>query len=112
MATAAHKVGATTFTTPSDRELVITRVVDAPRTLVFEAWTSPEHLPQRMLGPSGWTMPVCEVDLVPRGSRHFVWRQSDGTEIAMRAVYREIGPPERLPSAPSLCAGWPATPHT
>ena len=112
MATAAHKVGATTFTTPSDRELVITRVVDAPRTLVFEAWTSPEHLPQWMLGPSGWTMPVCEVDLVPGGSWHFVWRQSDGTEMEMRGVYREIAPPERLVSTESWGGDWPETLNT
>src|SRR5712691_5774398 len=109
MATAAHKVGATTFTTPSDRELVITRVVDAPRTLVFEAWTSPQHLPQWMLGPSGWTMPVCEVDLRPGGSWHFVWRQSDGTEMERRGVYREVAPPERLVSTESWGGDWPET---
>jgi uncharacterized protein YndB with AHSA1/START domain len=112
MATAAHKVGATTFTTPSDRELVITRVVDAPRTLVFEAWTSPEHLPQWMVGPTGWTMPVCEVDLRPGGSWHFVWRQSDGTEMEMRGVYREIAPPERLVSTESWGGDWPETLNT
>jgi len=93
-------------------ELVITRVVDAPRTLVFEAWTSPEHLPQWMLGPSGWTMPVCEVDLRPGGSWHFVWRQSDGTEMEMRGVYREIAPPERLVSTESLGGDWPETLNT
>ncbi len=112
MATAAHKVGATTFTTPSDRELVITRVVDAPRTLVFEAWTSPEHLPQWMLGPSGWTMPVCEVDLRPGGSWHFVWRQSEGTEMEMRGVYREIAPPELLVTTESWGGDWPETLNT
>ena len=43
-----------TLTTPSDREIVVTRIVDAPRHLVFEAWTNPKHLPQWMLGPPGW----------------------------------------------------------
>jgi len=54
---------ATKVTTPSDREVVMTRDFAAPRRLVFEAWTSPMHLPHWLLGPSGWTMPVCEVDL-------------------------------------------------
>jgi uncharacterized protein YndB with AHSA1/START domain len=89
---------ATTYTTPSDRELVMTRVFDAPRRLVWEALTSAEHLQHWMLGREGWTMPVCEADLRPGGAWHFVWRQSDGTEIEMRGEYREIEPPERLVS--------------
>ena len=80
-------------TTPSDREIVMTRVFDAPRRLVFEAWTNPEHLPHWMLGPQGWTMPVCEIDLRPGGAWHFVWRRSDGTEMGMHGVYQEIVPP-------------------
>ncbi len=111
MATAS-RVGATTFTTPSDRELVMTRVFDAPRRLVFEAWTSPEHLPHWMLGPEGWTMPVCEIDLRPGGEWHFVWRRSDGTEMEMRGVYREIVPPERLVSTESWGGDWPETLNT
>jgi uncharacterized protein YndB with AHSA1/START domain len=95
MATAT-KVGVTTFTTPSDREVVMARVFDAPRRLVFDAWTSPEHLPHWMLGPSGWTMPVCEIDLRPGGAYRYVWRRSDGTEMGMGGVYKEIAPPERL----------------
>jgi uncharacterized protein YndB with AHSA1/START domain len=87
---AANSVSATTFTTPSDREIRMTRVFDAPRRLVFEAWTNPKHLPHWMLGPEGWTMPVCEIDLRPGGAWHFVWRRSDGTEMEMRGVYREI----------------------
>src|SRR5438132_6853597 len=76
--------GATAFTTPSDREIVVTRVVKAPRRLVFEAWTDPRHLPHWLLGPQGWTMPVCEIDLRPGGAWHFVWRRSEGTEMGMR----------------------------
>ena len=70
---------------------VMTRVFDAPRRLVFEAWTNPEHLPHWMLGPEGWTMPVCEIDLRPGGAWHFVWRRSDGTEMGMRGAYHEHG---------------------
>jgi uncharacterized protein YndB with AHSA1/START domain len=97
---------------PSDREIVMTRVVDAPRTLVFEAWTNPEHVPHWMLGPSGWTMPVCEIKLQPGGTWHFVWRRSDGTEMAMRGVYREITPPDRIVYTESWGGDWAETLNT
>jgi uncharacterized protein YndB with AHSA1/START domain len=51
----------------------MTRVFDAPRKLVFEAWTNAKHVPRWMLGPEGWTMPVCEIDLRPGGAWRFVW---------------------------------------
>jgi uncharacterized protein YndB with AHSA1/START domain len=108
----ANKVGTTTLTTPSDREVVITRVVHAPRRLVWEAWTNPEHLPHWMLGPEGWTMPVCEIDLRPGGAWHFVWRRTDGTEMPMRGAYREVAPPERLVSTESWGGDWPETVNT
>jgi uncharacterized protein YndB with AHSA1/START domain len=110
--TATNKVGATKFTTPSDRELVTTRVFDAPRRLVWEAWTTPKHVQRWMLGPSGWTMPVCEIDLRPGGAWHFVWRRADGTEMAMRGVYREVTPPERLVATESWGGDWPETVNT
>ena len=108
----ANKADATTFTTLSDREIVITRVFDAPHRLVFETWTNPEHLPHWMLGPSGWTMPVCEIDLRPGGAWHFGWRHSNGTEMEMRGVYQEIVPPERLVSTESWGGDWPETLNT
>ena len=108
----ANKVGSTTFTTPSDREVVMTRVFDAPRSLVWEAWTNPEHVPQWLLGPEGWTMPVCEIDLRPGGEWHFVWRRTDGTEMEMRGEYREITPPERLVCTESWGGDWPETLNT
>ena len=110
--TTANKIGVTTFTTPSDREVVMTREVDAPRELVFDAWTKPEHVPEWMLGPSGWTMPVCEIDLRPGGAWHFVWRRADGTEMEMRGEYREVTPPERLVSTESWGGDWPETINT
>jgi uncharacterized protein YndB with AHSA1/START domain len=106
------KHNATTLTTPSDREIVITRVVDAPRRLVFEAYTRAEHLPHWLLGPQGWSMPVCEIDLRPGGAWRFVWRRSDGTEMEMRGVYQEIVPPERLVSRESWGGDWPETLNT
>jgi uncharacterized protein YndB with AHSA1/START domain len=98
--------------TPTEREIVVTRVFDAPCRLVFDAWTNPRHVPRWMLGPEGWTMPVCEIDLRPGGAWHFVWRRSDGTEMAMRGVYREITPPERLVSTESWGGDWPETLNT
>jgi len=98
--------------TPSDCEIVVTRVLNAPRQLVFDAWTNPKYLPQWLLGPEGWTMPVCEVDLRVGGAWRFVWRQADGTEMAMHGVYREITPPERLVSIESWGGDWPETVNT
>jgi uncharacterized protein YndB with AHSA1/START domain len=108
----AKSNAATTLTTPSDREIIVTRVVAAPRRLVFEAFTNPEHLPHWMLGPDGWTMPVCEIDLRPGGAWHFVWRSADGTEMSMRGLYKEVVPPERLVSTESWGEQWPETLNT
>jgi uncharacterized protein YndB with AHSA1/START domain len=104
--------GDLTITTPSDREVAMTRVFDAPRRLVFEAWTNPEHVPHWMLGPEDWTMPVCEIDLRPGGAWHFVWRKADGTEMAMGGVYREVTPPKRLVSTEKWGPEWPETINT
>lgn len=109
---AADKVGVTTLTTPSDREVVIVRVVDAPRKRVWDAWTKPEHVQQWMLGPEGWTMPVCEIDLRPGGKWHFVWRRAEGTEMAMTGVYQEVVPPERLVHTERWGPEWPETRNT
>jgi uncharacterized protein YndB with AHSA1/START domain len=99
-------------TTPSDREVAITRVFNAPRRLVFEAWTNPKHVPRWMLGPDGWTMPVCEIDLRPGGAWHFVWRRANGTQMEMRGVCREVAPPERLVSTEAWGGDWPETLNT
>jgi uncharacterized protein YndB with AHSA1/START domain len=110
--TTTHRVDPTTFTTPSDREIIVTRVVNAPRRLVFDAHTNPAHLPHWMLGPDGWIMPICEIDLRVGGAWRFVWRQSDGTEMEMRGVYQEIVPPERVVTTESWGGDWPETVNT
>ena len=82
-------------TTPSDREIVMTRVFDAPRRLVFDAWTKPELI-KRWLGVrAGWSMVVCEVDLNVGGAYRYVWRGPDG-DMGMGGVFREIVRPERI----------------
>jgi uncharacterized protein YndB with AHSA1/START domain len=89
---------AATLTMPSDRELVITRVFDAPRRLVFEAMTEPEHV-KRWYGPRRFTMTVCEIDLRPGGRWRYVLRDPEsGSEHGFSGVYREIVPPERIVS--------------
>lgn len=80
---------------PNERTVVITRIFDAPRELVFKAWTDPSHLAQ-WWGPKGFTNPVCEVDLRPGGTLRIVMRAPDGAEHPMMGVFREIAPPERL----------------
>jgi uncharacterized protein YndB with AHSA1/START domain len=99
-------------TTPTDREIVITRIFNAPRKLVYEAWTNPKYLPLWMLGPEGWSMPVCETDLRPGGSWHFVWRHSKGQEMEMRGSYREVHAPERVVTTESWGPEWPETLNT
>ncbi len=103
------KTGVTTYATPTDTEIVITRVVDAPRRIVFDAWTNPKHVPQWLLGPEGWTMPVCEIDLRVGGSWHYVWRKAGGHEMAMGGIYKEVSPPERLVSTERWGPEWPET---
>jgi uncharacterized protein YndB with AHSA1/START domain len=86
--------GTLQVTTPTDREVVMVRVFNAPRRLVFDAFTKPELL-KRWFGPRGWSLKVCEVDLRVGGKWRFVLRREDGREMGMSGVYREIAPPER-----------------
>jgi uncharacterized protein YndB with AHSA1/START domain len=88
--------GALKVTTPTDREIVMTRVFDAPRRLVFEAMSKPEMIKRWLLGPPGWEMVTCEDDLRVGGSFHWVWRGQDGAEMSMHGVYREVNPPDRV----------------
>ena len=99
-------------TEPSDREFNMTREFAAPRALVWEAWTNPKHITQWMLGPEGWTMPVCEVDFRVGGSQRFQWRRIEGNEMEIRGVYQEIVPPERMVTTESWGEGWPETRNT
>ena len=87
--------GETTFSTPSDREIEYSRVMHAPRHLVFDAYTQEEHLRQ-WWGPKDFTTPHVYVDLRPGGVWHYCMRAPDGQESWGRAVYQEIVPPERL----------------
>jgi uncharacterized protein YndB with AHSA1/START domain len=82
-------------TEPADRVLVITRIFDAPRSLVFKAWTEPEHM-VNWFGPRGFTSKVLKNDLRPGGAYRIHMRGPDGDDHWSQGVFREIVPPERL----------------
>ena len=102
----------TTIATPNEREIVITRAFDAPRDLVFEAFTSPQHLPHWMLGPDGWAMTACEIDLTPGGEWRYAWQRSDGETMELSGRYREVEPPSRVVQTESWGKDWPETLNT
>jgi uncharacterized protein YndB with AHSA1/START domain len=85
-----------TVSTPSDHEVLITRVFNAPRPLVYDAWTKPELLKRWLHGLDNWTLAVCDMDVRPGGKIRWVWRDPDGKEMGLRGVYQEVVPPERL----------------
>jgi uncharacterized protein YndB with AHSA1/START domain len=90
-----------------EREIVMTRVVDAPRKMVFDAFTKPELVKRWLLGPDGWTMPVCEIDLKVGGKYRYLWRNvKNGNQMGMGGVYREIVVPERIVSTEKFAQEW------
>jgi uncharacterized protein YndB with AHSA1/START domain len=98
---------------PEERVLVIERVFDAPRDLVFKAWTEPERL-VRWFGPRGFTNTVLKSDFRPGGAYHFHMRSPEGNDHWLQGFYREIVPPERLVStyAWADAEGKPTRPET
>src|SRR6266852_708517 len=91
----AARTDTAVVTKSTARELIITRIFDAPRALVFEAWTKPEHI-VHWFGPNGFTLPVCEMDFRTGGSYRLCMRAPDGNEHYAHGVYREIVPSERI----------------
>lgn len=91
----ARRIGAMTLTLRSDLEIELSRVFNAPRRLVFEAYSKPEHV-RRWWGLRGATLTTCDMDFRPGGAWRFVIREKDGNEYAFRGEYREVVPPERL----------------
>jgi len=85
---------------PSDCEVALTRVFNAPRQLVYDAFSKPEIL-KRWFGPRGWSLVTCEMDVRVGGGFRFVLRNAEDRELGMRGVYRELTPPGRALAAPS-----------
>jgi uncharacterized protein YndB with AHSA1/START domain len=94
------------ISTPSERELAMTRVFGAPASMVFDAWTKPELI-KRWLGVfGGWSFAVCEVDLRVGGSYRYVWRGPDGMQMGMGGIYREIVRPKRIVCTEKFDESW------
>ena len=91
-----NRAGTLQLATPTDREIVITRVFDAPREMLFEAHTKPELVKRWLNGAPGWSLTVCEIDLRVGGAYRYVWRGPSGQDMGMGGNYREIVRPERL----------------
>ena len=84
-------------TLPSDSEVLVTRSFHAPRALVFRAFTEPALVRRWMLGPPGWSMPVCEMDVREGGRYIWRWRSdADGSEFGFAGTFREVRPGEKL----------------
>jgi uncharacterized protein YndB with AHSA1/START domain len=94
------------ITTPSDRELAMIRSFDAPRDLVWDAWTKPELLKQWLGVRGGWTFALCEVDLKVGGKYRYVWRGPSGAEMGMGGVFREVVKLERLVATEKFDESW------
>jgi len=93
--------------TPSDLEVLVERDFDAPRELVFDAFTKPELVRRWLLGPDGWTMPVCEIDLRVGGLYRYVWRkEATGHEMGMGGVFREVVRPARVVATEKFDEAW------
>jgi len=94
------------ISTPSDLEIQVTRDFHAPRQLVFDAFTKPELIRRWLLGPPGWTMPVCEIDLRVGGAYRYVWRKSGVPDMGMGGIFREIVPPQRIVATEKFDDAW------
>jgi uncharacterized protein YndB with AHSA1/START domain len=99
-------VGKLVITTPSDREIAMTRVFAAPISLVWEAYTRPEHLTRWLGVHNGWTFPVCEMDFRVGGAYRWVWRSPEGIEMGMGGIYVEIVPGERIVATERFDNSW------
>ena len=84
-------------TLPSEREVKVTRSFKAPRALVYRAYTEPQLVQRWLLGPAGWSMPVCEMDVRVGGRYRWRWRNNqDGSEFGFAGMFREVQPASRL----------------
>ena len=95
-----------TVATEGDREVVFTRAFDASRDLVFDCMTKPDLVKRWLLGPPGWTMPVCEIDLRVGGKFRYVWRNQDGRDMGLGGAYQEIAAPERIVHTETFDDDW------
>src|ERR1700716_4235458 len=101
-----NKIAALKIAPSGEREIIMTRAFHATRDLVFDALTKPDLVKRWLLGPPGWSMPVCEIDLKVGGSYRYVWNNEDGREMGMGGKYREIVRPERIVHSKKFDEAW------
>jgi uncharacterized protein YndB with AHSA1/START domain len=94
------------ITAAGENEIVMTRDFAAPPEMVFDALTEPELVKCWLLGPPGWSMPVCQIDLKVGGAYRYVWRNEDGREMGMGGTYREIVRPDRIVNTELFDEAW------
>ncbi|HEX3681869.1 MAG TPA: SRPBCC family protein [Bryobacteraceae bacterium] len=94
------------ITTPSDRVIEIVRDFHAPCQLVFDAFTKPDLVRRWLLGPPGWTMPVCEIDLRVGGAYRYVWRKDGVKDMGMGGLFRDVLMPSRLVATEKFDDSW------
>lgn len=112
MNTLVPEPGVTSYTMPTDTQIQVVRAVQAPRRIVFAAYTEPRHLQKWLLGPEGWTMPVCEFEARAGGRWRFVWRKANGAEMAMEGEVRECRPVDLVVTTERWGGEWPETLNT
>jgi uncharacterized protein YndB with AHSA1/START domain len=93
-------------TTPSDREIAMTRVFNAPRQLVFDCFTKPELLKRWGMGPRDWTLTGCEIDLRVGGAYRYVITRNTGETMGIRGIYLEIVVPDRIVQSEQFDQAW------
>ena len=89
-----------------DREIVMTREFNAPKTMLLDAWTKPELVTRWLAGPDGWTMTMCDINLQVGGSYRYEWSHRNGQKMGMGGVYREIVPAERIVATEKFDESW------
>lgn len=99
-----------TVTTPNDTDILVVRSLNAPRELVWTCFHTPEFVSQWLLGPDGWTMPVCEIDARAGGTFKYMWAHADGRTMKMSGTYIEISPPERTIHSENFDEDWAGEP--
>jgi uncharacterized protein YndB with AHSA1/START domain len=100
------KTAALKIAPSGDREIIMTRAFDATPDLVFDALTRSELVKRWLLGPPGWSMPICEIDLKVGGAYRYVWYHEDGREMGMGGTYREIVRPDRIVNTELFDKAW------
>jgi len=99
--------GTLEITALGERKIAMTREYDAPRALVFDAFTKPDLVRRWLLGPPGWTMPVCEIDLKVGGRYRYVWRnEAKDRSMGVSGVYRDVSPAARLVHTERFDEAW------